>query len=78
MSAGFDAHVDDPLGSLRLTAETFGTMAGALGELRVPLAVVLEGGYGLTALEASVLQTLTRAQPRLRSARLWENVEFSR
>ncbi len=59
VSAGFDAHVDDPLGSLRLTAGAFGTMAGALGELGVPLAVVLEGGYSLTALEASVLQTLT-------------------
>jgi acetoin utilization deacetylase AcuC-like enzyme len=59
VSAGFDAHVDDPLGSLRLSAATFGTMATAVSDLGIPLAVVLEGCYDLAALRASVRETLT-------------------
>ncbi len=35
VSAGYDAHADDPLGSLRLSTETFGVMAGQLGELQI-------------------------------------------
>ena len=58
VSAGYDAHVDDPLGSLRLSTETFGLMAGQLGELQTPLALVLEGGYDLAALRAGVRETL--------------------
>jgi acetoin utilization deacetylase AcuC-like enzyme len=58
VSAGFDAHVDDPLGSLRLSAAAFGTMATAVRDIGVPLAVVLEGGYDLAALRASVRETL--------------------
>ncbi len=59
VSAGFDAHVDDPLGSLRLSPGAFGTMATAVSELGVPLAIVLEGGYDLAALRASVSEMLT-------------------
>ena len=58
VSAGFDAHADDPLGSLRLSTETFGVMAGQLGDLQTPLALVLEGGYDLAALRAGVSATL--------------------
>ena len=58
VSAGFDAHADDPLGALRLSTETFGVMAGQLGDLQTPLALVLEGGYDLAALRAGVSATL--------------------
>ena len=58
VSAGFDAHADDPLGSLLLSAQTFATMADELAQLHVPLALVLEGGYDLAALRASVGATL--------------------
>ena len=62
VSAGFDAHRDDPLASCSLTAESFAEMARhvvALGrELGVPVGAVLEGGYDLDALAASVVATL--------------------
>jgi acetoin utilization deacetylase AcuC-like enzyme len=58
LSAGFDAHRDDPVGGCRLETETYadlGRQARALaGELGAPLGAVLEGGYGLDALADSV------------------------
>lgn len=56
ISAGFDAHEDDPLSSIALSSEAFGEMTdiilGAVGpECRVGL--VLEGGYNLRALAES-------------------------
>lgn len=60
ISAGFDAHVDDPLADMALVAADFGWMAARLGEAfpasRVTLA--LEGGYDLTALEESAGATV--------------------
>jgi acetoin utilization deacetylase AcuC-like enzyme len=62
VSAGFDAHRDDPLASCALTAESFAEMARhvvALGrELGVPVGAALEGGYDLDALASSVVATL--------------------
>jgi acetoin utilization deacetylase AcuC-like enzyme len=59
VSAGFDAHRDDPLASLRVTEAGFAAMtsllmdiAGRLCEGR--LVAVLEGGYDLEALARSV------------------------
>lgn len=50
VSAGFDAHRDDPIGGLDLVA---GTFHGAVERLRevAPTGAVLEGGYSLEALE---------------------------
>ncbi len=58
-SAGFDAHEDDPLGDLRLTAKGYGWLTDRLKELADESAggriiSLLEGGYNLDALEASV------------------------
>jgi len=60
VSAGYDAHVDDPLADLALTADDFSWMAARLGEAHPPTRVVmaLEGGYDLAALEDSVAATL--------------------
>jgi acetoin utilization deacetylase AcuC-like enzyme len=62
ISAGYDAHRDDPLGGLRLATSSFGAMTGrvrALGEeLGAPVGAVLEGGYDLTALADSVAETM--------------------
>jgi acetoin utilization deacetylase AcuC-like enzyme len=62
ISAGFDAHRDDPLATCALTEETYAAMAGAMralaGELGVPLGVVLEGGYDLEALARSTAATM--------------------
>jgi acetoin utilization deacetylase AcuC-like enzyme len=61
VSAGFDAHRDDPLAQLRLTAADFADLMGRIRDF-APRAgrtvVVLEGGYDLTALRLSVGATL--------------------
>ncbi len=62
VSAGFDAHADDPLATCRVTDEGFATMAGsvrrAAAAAGVPVALVLEGGYDVDALARSVLRVL--------------------
>jgi acetoin utilization deacetylase AcuC-like enzyme len=59
ISAGFDAHEDDPLGGLSLTTRDFGWITSRLCEEAERLcagrvASVLEGGYDLGALRDSV------------------------
>jgi acetoin utilization deacetylase AcuC-like enzyme len=62
VSAGFDAHRDDPLADCRLEVDSFAQMAlrmRALGDrLGVPVGAVLEGGYDLSALARSCAATL--------------------
>ena len=62
VSAGFDAHRDDPLASCLLEADSFAQMAlwvRALGEeLGAPVGGVLEGGYDLTGLAKSTAAAL--------------------
>src|SRR5688572_17361043 len=59
ISAGFDAHMDDPLGGMRVTSAQFGRLtalvtavAGECCDGRV--VAVTEGGYDLKALAASL------------------------
>jgi len=54
VSAGFDAHVDDPLAGMRVTAEGFQELANRSAELGPRLAAVLEGGYDPRTLPALV------------------------
>jgi acetoin utilization deacetylase AcuC-like enzyme len=62
VSAGYDAHRDDPLADCRLTETGYAAMAGsvsrACSSLEVPLGCVLEGGYALGALARSVAATM--------------------
>ncbi len=62
LSAGYDAHRDDPLAQCRLDeaayADMTATMRDLAAELGAPVLVVLEGGYDLGALSASVAATL--------------------
>jgi acetoin utilization deacetylase AcuC-like enzyme len=62
VSAGFDAHVADPLAQCRLESASFARMSCHLRDLAaslgVPLGMVLEGGYDLAALAESVEMTL--------------------
>jgi acetoin utilization deacetylase AcuC-like enzyme len=62
ISAGFDAHEDDPLASCRVTDEGYATMAASVRALAhgldVPVGVVLEGGYELGALARGMVATL--------------------
>jgi acetoin utilization deacetylase AcuC-like enzyme len=62
VSAGFDAHRDDPLASCAVTEAGFAAMAAVVrelgAELGVPVGCVLEGGYSLRALPVSVAATM--------------------
>jgi acetoin utilization deacetylase AcuC-like enzyme len=62
ISAGFDAHREDPLADCTVTETGFARMAASLrdvsAELGVPLGGVLEGGYALDALGRSLVATL--------------------
>ena len=59
ISAGFDAHVRDPLAQLRLHEVDFGWITREIVALGFPVVSMLEGGYDLAALEASVAVHLT-------------------
>jgi acetoin utilization deacetylase AcuC-like enzyme/formylglycine-generating enzyme required for sulfatase activity len=59
ISAGFDAHQDDPLGGMKLTAGQYAAQTRVVKQIaerccRGRLVSVLEGGYGLEGLAASV------------------------
>jgi acetoin utilization deacetylase AcuC-like enzyme len=62
VSAGFDAHRADPLAQCSLETQSFAKMATHVAatarDLGVPFGSVLEGGYDLDALAASVAATL--------------------
>jgi acetoin utilization deacetylase AcuC-like enzyme len=62
VSAGFDAHADDPLADGRVTDAGYAVMGAsvrALAEvLDVPVGVVLEGGYDLGALSRGLIALL--------------------
>ena len=50
LSLGFDASVDEPLNYLRVTADGFGRAAEMIAGLRLPAAIVQEGGYNTDVL----------------------------
>ncbi len=54
VSAGFDAHEDDPLADMRVTEEGFGELARRTRALAPRLGAVLEGGYNLGTLPGLV------------------------
>ena len=62
ISAGYDAHAEDPMADCEVTEEGFAAMTGSIraaaAELEAPLGAVLEGGYALGALARSVAATL--------------------
>jgi acetoin utilization deacetylase AcuC-like enzyme len=58
VSAGFDAHAEDPLAGMELTADGFRELARRTSALAPRTAAVLEGGYNLATLPALVEATL--------------------
>lgn len=56
VSAGFDAHREDPLGGMLLSDEGYAAIGSMLAQVRGkgPVIAVLEGGYRLEALRGSV------------------------
>jgi acetoin utilization deacetylase AcuC-like enzyme len=62
ISAGYDAHRDDPLANCRLSDEDYAEMTTRVkdlgAELGAPILICLEGGYDPGALARSVVATL--------------------
>jgi acetoin utilization deacetylase AcuC-like enzyme len=59
VSAGFDAHRDDPLASMALTEDGYAALTRVLTDIakkhcQARILSSLEGGYNLSALSASV------------------------
>jgi len=54
VAAGFDAHRDDPLAEMALTADGFRDLARRCATLAPRMAAVLEGGYNLETLPTLV------------------------
>ena len=68
ISAGFDAHAEDPLASVELSDEDFSwitkEIVSTVGNGRLPIISVLEGGYNVVSLERAVrahLEALMKA-----------------
>ena len=64
LSAGYDAHAQDPLGGMQVSTEGFAAMTAHVQRLAAGccdgrLAAVTEGGYDLAALDACLESTLT-------------------
>jgi acetoin utilization deacetylase AcuC-like enzyme len=58
VSAGFDAHVDDPLASMRVTVDGFRELSRRCAGFAPRVAAVLEGGYELETLPGLVAAAL--------------------
>jgi acetoin utilization deacetylase AcuC-like enzyme len=62
ISAGYDAHFEDPLAQCEVTEAGYAAMTRSMrrlgATLGVPVGVVLEGGYALNALARSVVATM--------------------
>jgi acetoin utilization deacetylase AcuC-like enzyme len=62
LSAGYDAHMDDPLAGCRCTEGGYAAMAASMrrlaDDLGIPVGLVLEGGYALGPLTRSLVATL--------------------
>jgi acetoin utilization deacetylase AcuC-like enzyme len=62
ISAGYDAHANDPLASMRVTTAGYAgivrTLREAAARARCPIAAVTEGGYDLDALGACLTVSL--------------------
>ena len=62
VSAGFDAHVDDPIGGMKLSSACFGAIAAVINEAAqgsgAPVVYCLEGGYDLEAQRGSAASVI--------------------
>jgi acetoin utilization deacetylase AcuC-like enzyme len=71
ISAGYDAHLEDPLADCAVTDAGFAAMTTLMRELAVelsvPLGCVLEGGYAVHALARSVAVTMQALLPGVSS-----------
>jgi acetoin utilization deacetylase AcuC-like enzyme len=49
ISAGWDAHHDDPLSRLKVTTDAYAEIGALWGAVNLPAVIVQEGGYSLSA-----------------------------
>src|SRR5512136_1907459 len=72
VSAGQDAHQNDPLGGMKLTSNGFGAIAGVVQEIAYKcchgrIALTLEGGYNLEAQAEAIVAELKAFQGQVPS-----------
>ncbi len=58
LSAGFDTYAGDPLGGFALTSQCYTEIGSRCRALDIPIVVIQEGGYALTALGDNVVALL--------------------
>jgi acetoin utilization deacetylase AcuC-like enzyme len=63
VSAGFDAHAEDPLAEMEVTADGFAELSRRCAALAPRVAAVLEGGYNLDTLPTLVAAALDGFSP---------------
>lgn len=59
VSLGFDASQDEPLNALSVTEDGFARAGAAIGALRLPTAIVQEGGYNVDVIGTLLTRFLT-------------------
>jgi acetoin utilization deacetylase AcuC-like enzyme len=59
VSLGFDASKDEPLNALAVTEEGFARAGAMIGELRLPTAIIQEGGYNVEVMGALLARFIT-------------------
>lgn len=68
VSAGFDAHKDDPLGTIKLTDDAYVAIARQILAINTRVVAMLEGGYNIEATPrcaALFVNELVRAVPKV-------------
>ena len=58
ISCGFDAHIRDPCGGMKLTSTSYGIFHQLLKSFNKPMTYILEGGYDTEAITSSVSEIL--------------------
>jgi acetoin utilization deacetylase AcuC-like enzyme len=69
IALGLDASEHDPIGALKVTTQGFGRAAEAIGALRVPTAIVQEGGYLCPSLPVNLVAFLGQLARHVTSQR---------
>lgn len=54
VSCGFDAHIEDPFGGMKLNSTSYGRFHQLLKLLNKPMTYILEGGYNADAIKSSI------------------------
>lgn len=58
ISAGFDTHIEDPIGGFQVTTDGYKAVAETLGEMGLPTVICQEGGYNTDVLGNCVAEFL--------------------